>query len=779
MTASASSSHAAHELPNHRPLWIGFGIALFIAFFILGFFGREVYRQAPPIPDRFVTDEGVVLLTEDDILTGQQVWQSTGGQQLGSIWGHGAYQAPDWSADWLHREATTLLDLWARREHGRTYDELPSETQAGLRARLQDTLRTNTYDAERGTVTVSRDRAEAFRLTAAHYDALYGGDSSLTGLRQSYAMQEVVVPDAERRRALTAFFFWTSWAASTNRPGLDITYTNNWPHEPLIGNQPTAANVLWSLVSVILLLAGIGALVWWQAFRNEAEPEVPAPTGDPFSAVTITPSMRAVGKYVAVVVALFCVQVLLGALTAHYTVEGQAFFGLPLSEWIPYSLSRTWHIQTAMFWIATAFLAAGLFLGPIIGGVEPKYQRLGVNVLFGALLVVVAGSMAGHYFAIHQQLPLASSFWFGHQGYEYVDLGRFWQIGLFAGLVIWLGLMLRALWPALARHDASRSLVLMFTFASAAVGLMYAAGFFFSARTHLSVMEYWRWWVVHLWVEGFFEVFATAAIALIFARMGLVQKAHAGAAVIASSTLFLFAGIPGTFHHLYFSGSPTSIMAIGASFSALEVIPLVLIGYEAFQTSRKQQASPWMTRYRWPIKFFVGVAFWNLVGAGLFGFLINPPIALYYMQGLNTTPVHAHAALFGVYGLLSLGLILVIARLLTGQRAWNEKPLMISFWAMNLGLSMMIAFSLLPIGLAQAWASITHGLWYARSADFLQLPLLDALRWLRIVGDTVFLVGVGLFAWFMAGLWRGWSFERVGEPQPVTDDGRFAPHRIG
>ena len=777
MTTSAADT--AYEGGSHRPLWIGFAIALFIAFFILGFFGREVYRQAPPIPDRFVTEDGVVLLTEDDILTGQQVWQSTGGQQLGSIWGHGAYQAPDWSADWLHREATTLLDLWARREHGRTFDELAGETQAGLRARLEATMRTNTYDAEQGVVTISSDRAEAYRLTAAHYDALYGGHSSLKTLREHYAMQEVVVPDAERRRALTAFFFWTSWAASTNRPGMGITYTNNWPHEPLIGNQPTAANVLWSLVSVILLLAGIGALVWWQAFRNESEPEVPAPTGDPFSAVTITPSMRAVGKYVAVVVALVCVQVLLGALTAHYTVEGQAFFGLPISEWVPYSLSRTWHIQTAMFWIATAFLAAGLFLGPMIGGSEPRYQRLGVNVLFAALLVVVAGSMAGHFFAIHQKLPLELSFWFGHQGYEYVDLGRFWQIALFSGLVIWLGLMLRALGPALARHDASRSLVLMFTFASAAVGLMYAAGFFFSARTHLSVMEYWRWWVVHLWVEGFFEVFATAAIALVFARMGLVQKAHAGAAVIASATLFLFAGIPGTFHHLYFSGSPTSIMAIGASFSALEVIPLVLIGYEAFQTSRKQQASPWMRRYRWPIKFFVGVAFWNLVGAGLFGFLINPPIALYYMQGLNTTPVHAHAALFGVYGLLSLGLILVIARLLTGQRAWNEKPLMISFWAMNLGLSMMIAFSLLPIGLAQAWASITHGLWYARSADFLQLPILDALRWARIIGDTVFLVGVGLFAWFMAGLWRGWSFERVGEPQAVPDEGRFAPHRIG
>jgi nitric oxide reductase subunit B len=421
-----------------------------------------------------------------------------------------------------------------------------------------------------------------------------------------------------------------------------------------------------------------------------------------------------------------------------------------------------------VFWIATAFLGAGLFLAPAVGGREPRFQRLGVNALFGALLVVVAGSLAGEYLSIHQRLGLDQGFWFGHQGYEYVDLGRGWQIALFTGLVLWLVLMLRGLWPALKRRDDARSIVLMFAGASAAIGLMYAAGFLFSARTHLSVMEYWRWWVVHLWVEGFFEVFATAALAFVFAHMGLVKRSHAGAAVIASSALFLFGGIPGTFHHLYFSGTPTPIMAIGASFSALEVIPLVLMGIEAYRTSRLQHAAPWMRRYRWPIRFFVGVAFWNLVGAGLFGFLINPPIALYYMQGLNTTPVHGHAALFGVYGLLALGLVLLAARHLSGQRRWHEGPLAFAFLAMNTGLGLMIALSLLPIGLAQAWASIHRGLWFARSADFLQLPSLELLRWLRIVGDSIFLAGVACLAWFMLGLWRGWSYAASEQPERDT-----------
>jgi nitric oxide reductase subunit B len=246
---------------------------------------------------------------------------------------------------------------------------------------------------------------------------------------------------------------------------------------------------------------------------------------------------------------------------------------------------------------------------------------------------------------------------------------------------------------------------------------------------------------------------------MIFTRMGLLRAGRAGGAVIASSALFLIGGIPGTFHHLYWSGTPTPIMAVGASFSALEVVPLVLIGLEAFQTWRKQHAAPWMARYRWPITFFVGVAFWNLVGAGLFGFLINPPIALYFMQGLNTTPVHGHAALFGVYGLLALGLVLLTARFLSGGRPWRERPLAVAFWCMNAGLALMIALSLLPIGLAQTWASVDTGLWYARSADFLQQPWVETLRWMRLVGDSVFLLGVGALAWFMVGLRTGWSYE--------------------
>jgi nitric oxide reductase subunit B len=262
---------------------------------------------------------------------------------------------------------------------------------------------------------------------------------------------------------------------------------------------------------------------------------------------------------------------------------------------------------------------------------------------------------------------------------------------------------------------------------------------------------------VHLWVEAFFEVFALVVISFLFTRMGLVRKELAVRAVLFTTILYLFGGILGMFHHLYFSGTTPVIIALGGMFSALELMPLVLVGYEAFANLTIVRQTAWMRSYRWPVYWFIAVAFWNFVGAGLFGFLINPPIALYYMQGLNTTPVHAHTALFGVYGMLGIGLTLFSLRGLTIDKEWNTRVLGASFWAMNIGLALMVLLSLLPVGLMQTWASVEHGMWYARSADYLQQPILETLRWMRVFGDTIFAAGILGVGWFVVGLTTGWS----------------------
>ena len=747
---------------NYKRLWISLSVVIIASLAVLGYYGWEIYQVAPPVPKRVVSSDGKVLFTGEQIKDGQNVWQSMGGQEVGSVWGHGAYVAPDWSADWLHRELVWVLDHWSQTEFGKAYAQIDEPTQASLRARLKKEIRTNTYDRQTGDLVVSPVRAAAIAAVSAHYRGLFMNDPNLVGLRDAYAIPANTIKDPARMEAMNGFFFWAAWACGTDRPGSKVTYTQNWPAERLIENVPTGQTVVWSVISFVLLLAGIGALAWYFAVQHkkeEAEGQVDVPAKDPLLALSPTPSMRATLKYFWVVALLVVLQILLGAVTAHYGVEGSGFYGIPLDEWLPYSVVRTWHTQLGIFWIATAWLATGLFVAPAVSGYEPKFQRAGVNVLFVALLVIVFGSMAGQLLGVHQKLGHVGNFWFGHQGLEYVDLGRFWQIFLFAGLFIWLFLMGRSLWPVLKKPGENKHLLALFFLASSAIALFYGAGLMWGRQTNLAMIEYWRWWVVHLWVEGFFEVFATVVIAFLFVRMGLLRAPGASRAVLFSTVIFLSGGILGTFHHLYFSGTPVAVLALGATFSAMEVVPLVLIGFEAYENLTLSRAKPWVSAYKWPIYFFVAVAFWNLVGAGLFGFFINPPIALYYMQGLNTTPVHGHTALFGVYGMLGIGLMLFCLRGLTSHRVWKTGALSFTFWSINIGLALMVLLSLLPVGLLQAWASVEHGMWYARSAEFMQTPLMDTLRWLRVIGDTIFALGAVTLGWFVLGLKTGWSLQ--------------------
>lgn len=743
---------------SYRKLWIALTIVLIVSFSVLGGVGLKVIRSAPPIPSRVLTTDGQVLFTGETILDGQNVWQSIGGQEVGTIWGHGSYVAPDWTADWLHRECAILLDGWARETGAISYAALSPEQQAGLRERLQSVLRRNTYDPATGTITVDPIRSAAFEQLNLYYADVFSNG------RNAYAIPKNALSDPEKQRAMSAFFWWTAWAASTNRPGREVTYTQNWPHEPLIGNQPTGAAIVWSVISFVLLLAGVGGMVWYFASQPRTVAEDLLPDRDPLLGFQPTPSQRATLKYFFVVAALWVVQVGLGAITAHYGVEGSGFYGIPLDRWLPYAVTRTWHLQIGIFWIATSWLATGLYVAPAVSGVEPKGQRLGVNALFGALLLVVVGSLAGEWMSIQHKLGNLW-FWFGTQGYEYVDLGRFWQILLFVGLLFWLWLMWRGLKPALAKKDSNHALLTMFVISSIAIPLFYAAGLMYGQRSNLVTAEYWRWWVVHLWVEGFFEVFATVVIAFLLTRLRLLSIETATRGVLFSSVIFLSGGIIGTFHHLYFAGTPDVVLGLGAVFSALEVVPLVLIGFEAWENIRLARAREqhiWLAAYKWPIYFFVAVAFWNFVGAGLFGFLINPPIALYYMQGLNTTPVHGHTALFGVYGMLGLGLMLFCLRALRPGKAWKNAPLWFAFWTINIGLAAMVLISVLPIGLMQTWASVEFGTWYARSSEFLQTPLMSRLRWLRMIGDSIFAIGALVLGWFVLGLVTGHSYDNRG-----------------
>lgn len=741
-----------------------FGVSLIIMFGILLLVGGRAFQLAPPMPGAVVATDGDtadLIFTSDDIREGRDVWRRLGGMELGSVWGHGSYLAPDWTADVLHREAMAMLDADG------DFDALSEPARAARIAEFAAKLRVNTYDTETGRINISMERAAAIAEIITHYQALFGGSGDgpdAEAMREAFAIPNAPLgpdPDEDIRK-LVSWWWWTSWAAATLRPDDTVTYTNNWPHEPLVGNKPTSSIFIWTFVSIVLLIAGIGALCWFflrerEEWQKDTEPPPGYPDKSPIATVEPTASMRGVVKYIWIVAALLGLQIFLGAVTAHYAVEGHEFYGIPIADIAPYALTRTWHVQLAVLWIATAWLGAGLYLGPMIAGSEPPLQKLGVDILWLALVIAVLGSLAGEWLALTGRMTdPAMVYWFGHQGYEYLDMGRFWQILIFAGLLIWLALMARCIIPAIRSGGPDKHLLLLLFISSAGIGLLFGAGFLYERDTHLTIAEYWRWWVVHLWVEGVFEVFATAWVAWVFVHMKLLRPATAAVYVMFSAMIFLGGGVLGTFHHLYFSGTPEPVLALGAVFSALEVVPLALIGFEAHDHWRAERHAPWVSRYHLPLMFFLAVAFWNLVGAGVLGFLINPPLALYYMQGLLTTPTHGHAALFGVYGMLGIGLLLLCRRdLPQAQGAWSDRTLKWVFWLFNGGLALMVFGSLLPQGIIQTLVSFDQGYWYARSPELLHSPLMEALVWLRVPGDVVFAAGAVLLLVFLVRLELG------------------------
>ena len=739
-----------------KKYWISFSIVIVVSFTVLSWVGTRIYHQKPPIPEKVTTNSGTLVFTKGDIQDGQNIWQAMGGMEVGSVWGHGSYVAPDWTADWLHREAVYVLNMWAKKQFNSAFDKLSPENQSFLKTQLTDTYKKNTYNAKTGVITIDETRLEAINSNIRHFEGIF-----ING-KNEYAIPKNTLTDTEKLRKLNAFFFWSAWAASTNRPYDNVTYTNNWPHEELINNAPTPDTIVWTGVSIILLLLGIGGMAWYHAANRGEIEHNKFPTSDPLLTESITPSQKAVVKYFWIVSGLLVLQIVFGVITAHFGVEGSAFYGIPIAEIFPYAITRTWHTQLGIFWIATAWLAAGLYIAPAVSGIEPKGQRVGVNILFIALLIVVLGSMLGEWLSVKNHMPDSQWFLFGHSGYEYIDLGRFFQIALLVGLFLWLFLIWRAIRTALKKNDDQKPILVLFLISTIAIASFYAAALVYGKHTNLAIAEYWRWWVVHLWVEGFFEVFATVVIAFLFARLNLVSIKTAGRATVLSATIFLSGGIIGTLHHLYFSGTPMVVLALGSVFSALEVVPLMFVGYEAWENIKLSRATEWVKKYKWAIYFFVSVAFWNMLGAGLFGFMINPPIALYYMQGLNTTPVHGHAALFGVYGMLGIGLMLFSLRGIRPDIEWNEKPIRWSFWLINFGLFSMVTFSLLPVGLMQTWASVEHGYWYARSAEFLQTSVMQTLRWLRAFGDTIFAIGAVILVYFV--FWLSMKFRKSYNP---------------
>ncbi|MEN6463584.1 MAG: cbb3-type cytochrome c oxidase subunit I [Syntrophaceae bacterium] len=708
---------------------------------VLIWIAARTYEAAPPLPAAVITPAGRTLFTGRDIIAGQEIFLRYGLMQNGSIWGHGACLGPDFPAEYLHSLATDTGEIFSRALFNKPLSQLGPVEREMVHGRTALLLKQNRYDEAVNVLRYTAEEASSYESQLEKW-RLYFTEPALN---RGLLLNQISDPDELRK--LTSFFAWTAWASAANRPGENYSYTNNVPYEPAAGNRPTSDAILWSALSVITLLGGTAIVLFafgrfkflgWKPENKYVHSE--------FVPLANTPAQKSVMKFFVLASVLFLAQVLAGGMTAHYRADPRSFYGIDVSSFFPGNIFRVWHLQLALFWITICLIAGGLFLSGSFGK-EPRGQARNINILFWALVAVVFGSLLGEMLGI---LQLAGDlwYWFGNQGWEYLDLGRGWQYLLAAGLVFWVWLLIRQIRPAL-REPAEREMPWLFLLTSVSIPVFYLPALFFMGDTHFSIVDNWRFWIIHLWVEYFLELFVTVMVAVLLFKIGLVSRTTATRVIYMDAILFPAGGIIGTGHHWYWNGGqPAGVMAITAAISALEVVPLILLTLDAWDfialTRGKDDtgASEKDIPHKWTFYFLMAVGFWNFIGAGVFGFLINMPIVSYFETGTNLTPNHGHAALMGVFGMFAISFMVFGMRQVSTDREWAglRKYVRTSFWGLNAGLLLMVVLNLFPSGVLQFLDVLNNGYWHARGPGYMDRGTSIFLEWLRLPADLIFII---------------------------------------
>ncbi|HWA30187.1 MAG TPA: cbb3-type cytochrome c oxidase subunit I [Rhizomicrobium sp.] len=743
-------STLAHEVPEDRIgnilKWVLFVVAI-ACFTALGWATKLTYEGAPPISDRFATQSGATVMTADDVVAGKAGFQKADLMDYGSLYGMGSYFGEDYTADNLVRVATLTEQNIAQARYGKTLAALPAEQQAAVKTDMQAMLQGVDLTAETSVLPDPLAKAIATRRGQILQSLLHHDYDK--GWTKAYSLDETTALQT------ADFLIYSSLTTVARRPGSTASWTQNWPFEPLVGNAPTTSTFIWTWISICFTFLAFGAVLFiYERYLNTEDAGPMDPVLGKFRA--LTPSQKKVWKYFLVVAAVLLVQILVGSIMAHYYSDRSSFYGIPVDRWLPFNFLRDVHIQSPIVWIGVAWIGAALFLAPAISGREAKGQAFLVDVLFYATVAVVAGALIGNYLDIMGYMNGRNWFWFGNQGLSYIQLGRAWQIGFFGGLGIWSILVFRALWPtreslwaATRAFWTGRIRLEHLIWASTVnIALLYACGMIplTGVEKSFTITDFWRWWVVHLWVEQSFEFFAAAMSAYLLMAVGLVSRGLAERSVYLELILIFLGGVLGTGHHLYWAGEPGMWVPLGTMFSFIEVLPLMLLVLEAMQQHVLIKAHGDF-KYGLAYLYIIGAAFWNFVGAGVFGGgLLNAPLVNYYEHATFLTLNHAHTALFGAFGLLGIGLIYFCLRYIAGDSyAFGEKLGRWAFWLYNGGLVMWIVFNFFPIGWPQLAAVYEHGLAYARSNDFYNTTLF--WQWMRMPGDIVFALGALLMAW--------------------------------
>ncbi len=748
------------------------------------YMGGETYSGAPPVPD-FRSPGGEVIVSSDEIMAGQELFHLRGLMNYGSFWGDGAERGPDFTAESLHAMTVAMKAYYAELimpgsvTPGESLNQwryaISDYDRGAIETQITEELHQNNYDEGNNLVTLTGAQVYAISYLNEYYKRMFTDESFAEAFHPvNY------ISDPQQLKALTAFFYWGSWVASANRPGNAYSYTSNWPYDPAAGNTPPSSLMMWSFISILVLFLGVMAVlyIYGQMKAMPGSPFENAIAGNQLLTTSdlekgaVLPTQRATYKFFALAMVLFGVQVLAGILGA---MDFANPFAHKLAGVLPFNILRSYHTMLQIFWFFLCWVGYTLFFLPRLSQVPPYQEQL-INLLFLICLVVGIGGVLGIYYGQSGMLSGAAAYWFGSQGWEFMELGRFFQILLLCGFTLWIFIIYRGIKPWVTKKTFW-SIPAWLLWGSGIMVFFLFFGLFATIDSNWAIADYWRWMVVHMWVEVTFEVFTTVIVGYILVQMGLVSRAMAEKTIYLAVMLFLITATIGVAHNFYWIAKPTSVIALGSVFSTLQVLPLLLLTLDAWQMRKEgngayanQQKGNQQFVMEGVWLFILAVNFWNIFGAGVFGSLINLPIVNYFEHATYLTGNHAHAAMFGVKGNIALAGVLFCCQHLFRAGSWNPRLVKLAFWSLNIGVALMMFLDLFPAGLYQLSVVLDDGFWHARSQQIVTGSVFQTLTYFRTIGGVVFVVGVVSLIWFILSRWTQLKPERDSQQEALASN---------
>ncbi|GAB1395873.1 MAG TPA: cbb3-type cytochrome c oxidase subunit I [Saprospiraceae bacterium] len=743
-------------LMNPKNWWGPLLFILIISLAGVGMIGYQTYVDAPPMSG-FKDDAGKIIIDKQTIIRGQEVFHKYALMEYGSFFGDGAQRGPDFTAEALHYTGVFMSDYYINQfKQTKGIDPTVGDIKQ-INEQVKTELKKNNYDKADDIVKLTPSQVFAIDKLKTFYQKKFSNEEKANGLLPSkYISSEAEIND------LAAFFFWGGWVCVTERPGSTFSYTHNWPFDPSAGNTPTSPVILWSVLGLLGFVLACGIVLYFIGQYNQLSNKFFKPaTRDLFNTARVaafnpTPSQKATYKFFAVAILLFFLQVSSGLITLNDFINWLGVIGIHVKDNMPVTISRSWHLMLSLYWISICWIASSIFILPILSKKEIRGQVKLINTIFIMLLVLAGGSLTG---MILGPLGLLGEWWnlLGHQGWEFVDFGKLYQVLLMAIFAVWMVVVYRGLKPAFIKGQPW-NLPNWIMYSVVGIPVLFISGFVATPETNFVIADFWRWMVIHMWVEAFFEVFITVIVSYLMVLMGLVSRQAAIRVVYFATIMFLGTGLLGISHNFYWNAKPVATMALGSVFSTLQFVPLILLTVEAWRFKNTPKIAVGDVDHKnigdfgFPtvFKFLVAVNFWNFFGAGVLGIIINLPIMNYFEHGTYLTVNHAHAALMGVYGNISLAALIFASRLMIKNKNWNDKMVNISFWSINIGLMLMVLLDLFPAGSIQFKAVVEQGLWFGRSSEFVDSGAFHQLTWMRGVGATLFFFGGVLpITWFI------------------------------